>query len=159
MSKEREVTYDIDEPTGDEEKIPEYEGETLYERLGGVYSIASAVDVLFDRLYENEAANENPAVKEIHEEYPKAGFKYLVTAWTVEHTGGPAVYPGRGMQEAHADLDVTERDFDAVRTEIKDTLYYVGVPHQEMTELMKIIDAFRDEVVADEHRDESWEPP
>jgi hypothetical protein len=35
----------------------------------------------------------------------------------------------------------------------------VGVPHKEMTEFMNIIDMFRDKVVADKHRDESWEAP
>lgn len=158
MSQGDEVTYDT-EPTGDEVKIPEFEGETLYERLGGVYGIAGAVDILVDRLYENDAANENPAVKEFHENYGKAGFKYLVTAWSIEYTGGPAVYPGRSMADAHEDLEVNERGFDVVRTEVKNTLYYVGVPHQEMKEFMGIIDMFRDEIVADEHRDESWEAP
>jgi hemoglobin len=158
MSDDEEVTYDT-EPTGDEEKIPDFEGETLFERLGGVYGIAGAVDVLVDRLYENDAANENPAVQEFHDTYGKEGFKYLVTAWSIEYSGGPAVYPGRGMSEAHEDLEVTERGFDVVRTEIKNTLYYVGVPHQEMTEFMNVIDMFRDQVVADEHRDESWEAP
>ena len=157
MGEDR-VTYNM-EPTGDEEQIPEYEGATLYERLGGVYGIAGAVDVLVDRLYENDAANENPAVREFHENYGKAGFKYLVTAWTIEHSGGPSVYPGRSMEKAHEDLEVTERGFDVVRTEIKNTLYDVGVPHREMKELMEIIDTFRDQVVADEHRDESWEAP
>lgn len=155
---DEEVTYDT-EPTGDEGKIPEYEGESLYERLGGVYGIAGAVDVLVDRLYENDAANENPAVQEFHENYGKAGFKYLVTAWAIEYSGGPEVYPGRSMEKAHEDLEVTERGFDVVRTEIKNTLYYVGVPHQEMKEFMDVIDMFRDQVVADKHRDESWEAP
>jgi hypothetical protein len=63
------------------------------------------------------------------------------------------------VSEPHEDLAVTERGFDVVRTEIKNTLYYVGAPHRETTEFMSIIDAFRDEVVADEHRDESWEAP
>lgn len=145
----------------DRGKIPSYEGDTepLFERLGGFYGIAGAVDILVDRLYENDAANENPAVREFHENYGKAGFKYLVTAWSVEYSGGPEVYPGRGMEEAHEELEVTEREFDVVRTEIKATLYYVGVPEQEMKEFMEIIDRFRDEVVADEHRDESWEAP
>jgi hemoglobin len=158
MSDDEEVTYDT-EPTGDEENIPDYEGETLFERLGGVYGIAGAVDVLVDRLYENDAANENPAVQDFHDTYGKEGFKYLVTAWSIEYSGGPAVYPGRGMAAAHEELEVTERGFDVVRTEIKNTLYYVGVPHQEMTEFMNIVDMFRDEVVADEHRDENWEAP
>lgn len=63
------------------------------------------------------------------------------------------------MEKAHEDLEVTERGFDVVRTEIKNTLYYVGVPHQEMKEFMDVIDMFRDQVVADKHRDESWEAP
>ena len=158
MANDNEVRYDT-QPTGDEDQIPDYEGETLFERLGGVYGIAGAVDVLVDRLYQNDAANENPAVQEFHNTYGKEGFKYLVTAWSIEYSGGPAVYPGRGMQDAHDDLEVTERGFDVVRTEIKNTLYHVGVPHEEMTEFMNIIDMFRDKVVADTHRDENWEAP
>ena len=158
MSEGEEITYTT-EPTGDEEQIPEYEGETLFERLGGVYGIAGAVDDLVDRLYENETANQNSAVREFHDEFPKPGFKYLVTAWSIEYSGGPAVYPGRGMAEAHEDLEVTELEFDVVRTEIKTTLYQVGVPERELREFMDIIDMFRDEVVADEHRQGDWEAP
>jgi hypothetical protein len=54
---------------------------------------------------------------------------------------------------------VSEPVSDVVRTAIKNTLYYVGVPHQEMKEFMDIIDMFRDQVVADKHRNESWEAP
>jgi hemoglobin len=158
MSQGDEPTYDTD-PTGDEAYIADYEGETLYERLGGVYGIAGAVDVLVDRLYENDAANENPAVQEFHDNYGKAGFRYLVTAWSITYSGGPDVYPGRSMEDAHDDLEVTPRGFDVVRTEIKNTLYDVGVPHEEMSEFMDIIDMFRDDIVADEHEDEEWEAP
>lgn len=135
------------------------EDESLYERLGGAYGIAGAVDDLVDRLYVNDTANQNPAVQEFHENYGKAGFKYLVTAWSIENAGGPEVYPGSDMVEAHEDLEVNELEFDVVRTEIKTTLYQVGVPELELREFMGIIDMFRDEVVADKHRDESWEAP
>lgn len=133
------------------------EAESLFERLGGVYGIAGAVDDLVDRLYENDTANQNPAVREFHEKGGQPGFKYLVTAWSIEKAGGPEVYPGRDMVEAHEELEVTEREFDLVATEIKTTLYQVGVPEQEMNEFMEIIERYRDEVVADKHRDESWE--
>jgi hemoglobin len=137
----------------------ETEGETLFERLGGVYGIAGAVDDLVDRLYENDTANKNPAVREFHENYGRAGFKYLVTAWSIENSGGPKVYPGRDMTEAHEELEVNELEFDVVRTEIKTTLYQVGVPEQEAKEFMDIIDSFRDEVVADKYREMGWEAP
>lgn len=129
-------------------------GETLYERLGGVYGIAGAVDDLVDRLYENEAANQNPAVQEFHEEGGHAGFKYLVTAWSIEATGGPEVYHGRDMYEAHKELEVSEREFDIVYTAILQTLHQVGVPEQETQEFMDIIERYRDMVVADRDYDE-----
>ncbi|WP_254534653.1 hypothetical protein [Halomarina litorea] len=63
------------------------------------------------------------------------------------------------MKEAHEELEVTELEFDVVRTEIKTTLYQVGVPERELREFMDIIDMFRDRVVADEHLQEDWEAP
>lgn len=101
----------------------------------------------------------NPAVKEFDETYGEPGFKWPVTAWSIENTGGSEVYPGRDIEEAREELKVTEPEFDVVCTEIKTTLYRVGEPEQETREFMEIIDMFRDEVVADHHRDESWEAP
>jgi hemoglobin len=129
------------------------DGESLYERLGGVYGIAGAVDDLVDRLYHNNALNQNPAVREFHEEGGEAGFKFLVTAWSIEATGGPAVYPGRDMAEAHDDLDVTEREFQMVYDVIQASLYQVGVPERETDEFMEIIESYRDMVVADRDYD------
>ena len=100
-----------------------------------------------------------PRSRSFHDNYGKAGFKFLVAAWSIEYSGGPSVSPRRGTGEAHEDLEVSERGFDVVRTEIKNTLYDAGVPHEEMREFMGGIDVFRDDVVADEHRDEDWEAP
>jgi hemoglobin len=128
--------------------------ESLYERLGGTYGIGGAVDDLVDRLYENDAVNQNPAVKEFHEEEGQPGFKYLVTAWSIEATGGPEVYAGRDMEKAHEDLEVTDWEFDIVYTEIKTSLHQVGVPEQETKEFMDIIESYRDMVVYDRDYDE-----
>jgi hemoglobin len=130
------------------------DGESLYERLGGAYGIAGAVDDLVDRLYENDAANQNPAVREFHEEGGQAGFKYLVTAWSIEATGGPEVYGGRDMDEAHEDLEVSEHDFDIVATAIRQSLHQAGVPQQEEEEFMEIIESYRGMVVADRDYEE-----
>ncbi|WP_219412473.1 group I truncated hemoglobin [Pseudonocardia nigra] len=121
---------------------------TLYERLGGTYAIAAAVDVLVDRLYDNASANANPAVAAFHEKRGHAGFKFLVTAWSIQQTGGPACYPGRDMAAVHADLDVSQHDFDVVALEIKATLSYLGVPVREIDEFMGIIESYRSTVVA-----------
>ena len=39
---------------------------SLYERLGGVYSIAAVVDNFIDRVMSNPILNANPAVDEAH---------------------------------------------------------------------------------------------
>ena len=51
---------------------------TLYERLGGVYNIATVVDDLIDRVMVDPRLNANPLVDEAHHKFPPAGFKYLV---------------------------------------------------------------------------------
>jgi hemoglobin len=130
------------------------EGDSLYERLGGDYGIATAVDDLVDRLYENDALNQNPVTREFHEKEGHAGFKYLVTAWTIEATGGPEVYAGRDMEEAHTHLEVSEREFDMVYRQIEQSLNQVGVPEQETEEVMDIIESYRDMVVYDNDYDE-----
>ena len=122
--------------------------QSLYERLGGIYGIAGAVDVLVDRLYDNAAANANPAVAAFHAQMGHAGFKFLVTAWSVEQAGGPACYPGKDMREGHAHLAVTDREFDIVKTEIAATLNFVGVPAAEHDEFLAIVERYRNDVVS-----------
>jgi hemoglobin len=129
-------------------------GESLYERLGGTYGIAGAVDDLIDRLAHNDTLNENSAVQEFHEGADMAGYKYLVTAWSIEATGGPEVYSARDMEETHLDLDFTDREFDVTCRQIEQSLNQVGVPEQETDEFMDIIESYRDMVVADRDYEE-----
>ena len=64
--------------------------ESLYNRLGGTYNIASTVDYLVDMIYINKALNANPSLKAIHDNVAsKAGFKVMLTIWMVQETGGP----------------------------------------------------------------------
>ena len=51
----------------------------LYERLGGVYAIATVVDDFIDRLMDDPRLNANPEVDDAHHKVARAGFKYLVT--------------------------------------------------------------------------------
>ena len=63
---------------------------TLYERLGGVYSIATVVDDLIDRVMDDPRLNANPRVDEAHHRVSAAGFKYLVTEMVCWASGGPS---------------------------------------------------------------------
>jgi hemoglobin len=51
------------------------EKRSLYDRLGGVYSIATVVDDFIDRIMVDQRLNANPLVDEAHHRVPPAGFK------------------------------------------------------------------------------------
>ncbi|MBN9792228.1 MULTISPECIES: group 1 truncated hemoglobin [unclassified Pseudonocardia] len=124
------------------------EQQSLYDRLGGIYAIAGAVDVLVDRLFANASVNANEGVHAHHGEPANApGYKFLVTAWSVQAAGGPPCYPGLDMVAAHETLAITDEQFDAVALEIASTLSFCGVPTAEHTEFMEIIERYRPEVV------------
>jgi hypothetical protein len=81
---------------------------SLYERLGGVYSIATVVDDFIERLLVNDTLNANPAISEARRRVPKAGLKFHVTTLVCEVTGGPCKYSGRSMKESHDHLNINE---------------------------------------------------
>jgi hemoglobin len=68
---------------------------SLYERLGGVYAIATVVDDFIDRIMVDPRLNSNPLVDEAHHRVSPAGFKYLVTEMSCWATGGSQQYSGR----------------------------------------------------------------
>ena len=121
---------------------------TLYERLGGYTAIAATAGDLTQRLYVNATLNANPAIAAFHDKHEQAGFMYMLTAWVVANTGGPpAVYSGRPMDEAHAHLSVTNREFSIVMTECRTTFYKFNVPERELEELMSLLESYREKVV------------
>ena len=136
-------------PEADPATAPEMQpNATLYERLGGCYGIAGAVDILVDRLFQNVKVNANEMVHKHHGNPANAaGYKWLVTSWSIEAAGGPKCYVGHGMDTAHEHLAIDNAGFDAVSKEIEATLDFVGVPEQELREFMDIIESYRSEVV------------
>jgi len=121
---------------------------SLYERLGGAYAIAGAVDVLVDRLFANVSVNANTGVHAHHGDSANGpGYKFLVTAWSIEAAGGPKCYLGRDMVTAHDGLFIDQGGFDAVAMEIAATLMFLGVPERERNEFNSIIESYRSQVV------------
>lgn len=123
---------------------------SLYERLGGVYPIASVVDVFIDLLLHNDVLNENPAIRKARDEVPAPGLKYHVTAMVCQATGGPCEYTGRSMEEAHAHLNIGEREWDAMLSDLRRTLNDFQVPEQEQEELVAIVQSTKDDIVVED---------
>ena len=122
---------------------------SLYDRLGGVYSIATVVDDLIDRVMSDARLNANPLVNEAHHRFPPAGFKYLVTEMVCWATGGPQKYTGRSMAESHSHLKITSQEWDAFLDDFQQTLDKFAVASGEQAELRAIVDSTRSDIVVD----------
>jgi hemoglobin len=122
---------------------------TLYERLGGVYSIATVVDDFIDRIMVDSRLNANPLVNEAHHRVPPAGFKYLVTEMVCWAAGGPQKYTGRSMVDSHKDLKITGKEWEAFLDDFQQTLDKFKVPAEEQAELKAIVNSTRSDIVVD----------
>jgi hemoglobin len=120
---------------------------SLYERLGGVYAIATVVDDFIYRVMADARLNANPKVDEAHHKVAPAGFKYLVTEQVCEAAGGPQRYTGRTMSDSHAELDITEEEWQAFLDDFRQTLAKFSVPQQEQDELFAIVDSTKGDIV------------
>ncbi len=120
---------------------------SLYDRLGGVYSIATVVDDFINRIMVDPKLNANPLVDEAHHRVPPAGFKYLVTEMVCWATGGPQRYTGKSMAESHKDLKITSEEWEAFLDDFQQTLDKFKVPAGEQAELKAIVNSTRSDIV------------
>ena len=120
---------------------------SLYERLGGIYSIACVVDDLIDRVMNDPRLNANPAVNEAHHKVPPPGFKYLVTEMVGWASGGPQKYTGRSMLESHEHLNITPKEWEAFMDDFQRSLDKFSVPAAEQAELKAIVNCTYGDIV------------
>jgi hemoglobin len=120
---------------------------SLYERLGGVYPIATVIDDFVDRVMRNPILNANPKIDESHHKVPPPGFKYLVTEMVCWATGGPQKYTGKTMRESHKDLAITEPEWQAFMQDLRDCFAKFNLPAQEQCELIAIVESTKKDIV------------
>ena len=120
---------------------------SLYDRLGGVYNIATVVDDLIDRVMVDPRLNANPRVDEAHHRVSSAGFKYLVTEMVCWASGGPQKYSGRSMGDSHRHLMINEEEWAAFMSDVQQTLDKFEVPQEEQDELKAIVESTKESIV------------
>ncbi len=117
----------------------EQKQQSLYDRLGGLAPISVVVSDFLDALVSDSVLNANPAIDAARKRVPAPYLKYHVTALVCQATGGPCQYQGRSMKQAHAHLNITEREWDRMVTIFKEVLAKHRVPAKETQELLDIV--------------------
>ena len=131
---------------------PQATAGSLYDRLGGYFGIAAVVDRFSDQIIRNPILNKNPALKEWNKTQAEArlpGLKFGRTLWIAAAAGGPFVYTGLPLNEAHAEFNLTAEQFAEVGAEIVRALNYYQVPEQEQQELVAAYQASMSDVVTE----------
>jgi hemoglobin len=133
-------------------------GESLYERLGGVFAIAAVVNHFSDAVVKNAVAgqgSDNPALREWHTAKLARlpGLKFMRTLWLCHVAGGPFEYVGTkpghdqiSLEEAHRDLEISSDEFDAVAAELGRSLDFFNVPSLEKEQVLAVFAAHKAEV-------------
>lgn len=129
--------------------------DSLYNRLGGVYGIAQAMDYLVELIYVNEGLNANPRLKAVHDNFEsRKGFKVMLTNWAIQETGGPKVYQpdgagrGKSMKDSHPHLNISNREFDIIKTLALASFYRYNVPNSDIDLLMDTLESYRGVIVS-----------
>ncbi|CAG1010832.1 Group 1 truncated hemoglobin GlbN [Phycisphaerales bacterium] len=120
---------------------------SLYDRLGGADGIATVIDDFVPRVATNPVITANPQVAASLAKASVPGIKFKLTAQVCDVTGGPWKYAGRGMKEAHANLNISEAEWNAGVADLRASLDKFHVPTAEQDELIGLIATTRKDIV------------
>jgi hemoglobin len=133
----------------------------LYDRLGGQAGISNLVADFTQR------ALDDPRVNWTRQGVARGGFslhkgksemwdptpenvekvkKHLVEFLALA-TGGPAEYTGKQLEGAHADMHISNPEFDAAIGDLKASLDRLKIPNKEQKELLAIVESTRPQIV------------
>ncbi len=133
----------------------------LFERLGGEAGLTKIVDDSTERLLQDPRVNWTrkgvtgrgvwpfKAKPVTWNENPQsvAALKKHMVQFLALATGGPAQYQGKEIQAAHANMHITNPEFDAAVGDIKASLDKLQIPNKEQKELLSIIESTRPQIV------------
>ena len=135
--------------------------QTLFDRLGGEAGLSNLVTDFTPRVLDD------PRVNWERQGVTKGGFSFHAGKSETWHatpknvealekhlieflalaTGGPAQYTGRQLEAVHADMHISNSEFDAALGDLKASLDKSKVPNVEQKELLAIVESTRPEIV------------
>lgn len=114
---------------------------TLYERLGGEAKVRKIVRDILEKNYNN------PVIGHHFQKVDMEKLNQRVFDFFSMGTGGPHKYTGKDMVAAHANLHITEDDFQRANIDTILALQANGVGEAEIAEVISILDSMKSQVV------------
>lgn len=107
--------------------------ETLYEELGGHPGL---VRIIGEMTRLNGA---DPRIRDQFDNVNKERLKRLLVTQVCELSGGPCQYRNLDMVKAHAHLEITMRDFNAMVENLQAAMETCGVPFRTQNRLLALL--------------------
>jgi hemoglobin len=116
--------------------------DSLYTRLGGNAAITAVVADFVTQNVANDAR-----INSFFANVDLANLQRLLVEQIGEASGGPEVYTGRDMVEAHAGLGITVADFNALVEDLVISLDKFEVPATEKDQLLNALGPMQTDIV------------
>lgn len=117
-------------------------GTSAYDEIGGAGAVKAAVTVFYQRVLDD------PDLRAWFADVDLQRLKAHQRAFLSNALGGPDLFAGRSMAEAHAGLAITDDAFQAVVEHLVMTLLDLGVAPERIERVRGTVEALRDEVVS-----------
>jgi hemoglobin len=114
---------------------------TIFDSIGGAPSVSVAVDKFYGQVLSDPQLA--PYFAGVDLDRLKSHQRSFIAA----AIGGPDIYRGRDMAVAHANLGITDPDFDAVVGHLVETLTELGVPNEIIAEIGGALAPLRSDIV------------
>lgn len=115
--------------------------DALYVELGGTPGITQVVDLFLTRL------NADARINTLFAHVDHADLRRLVIEQLCAATGGPCVYSGRSMEEAHSGLNLSNADFDAFVADLVAAMNDAHVAKAGQQKLLALLSPMRPQIV------------
>lgn len=116
---------------------------SLYERIGGEAAIEGLVDAFYDRVMKDEA------LRPIFAHSPMDSLRRMQREFFAAALGGPIVYAGRPLREAHAGHGITVVHFRRFIDHLMATLKGYELSEEEIYDIISRLNTYVDEIVGD----------
>lgn len=133
--------------TDADQPAPANDGPSLYTRMGGEPTMFALAEGLLTATENQDVLDANPKLVAADASDDHKTHRRFIKEFLSRETGGPELYTGRRMPDAHAGLHINEDEWVVVRDRFVGLLTANGVGAPEHAEMMAIWDGFHEDVV------------
>lgn len=121
-----------------------YAQESLYKRLGGYDAIAAVTDDFIGRLATDKTLSRFFVASS---DDTKHKIRQHIVDQLCNVTGGPCLYIGRSMKDAHHGMKISENDWSITVKLLIESLNKFKVPQKEQNEFLAMVSSVKKDIV------------